>query len=118
MAIFGQPLAKSSQYKWLNVQNITNNNFDPALSVKSPAGRPVTVLLRNNKSTELLVQGIKVMTYTQTDYPQGAGINDLITDDSNAPVEFFNMQGVKVSGDEPGLYIRRQGSKTDKVIIK
>jgi len=25
---------------------------------------------------------------------------------------------VKVSGDEPGLYIRRQGSKVEKVIIK
>lgn len=117
MGLFGKPLAKSSQYKWLNVQNIKNTNFTPALSVESAAGNPVTVLLRNNKATELLVQGIKIMTYTQTEYPGGSGVNDIIADDANAPVEFFNMQGVKVSGDEPGLYIRRQGAKVSKVIL-
>ena len=38
--------------------------------------------------------------------------------DSDSAVEYFNLQGVKVSGDAPGVYIRRQGSKTDKVIIR
>jgi len=41
-----------------------------------------------------------------------------ISDDENAPVEFFNLQGVKVNGNEPGLYIRRQGSKATKIIVK
>lgn len=38
--------------------------------------------------------------------------------DENAPVEYYNLQGMKVSGNEPGLYIRRQGSKTTKVLVK
>ena len=36
----------------------------------------------------------------------------------NAEVEYFNLQGVKVSGAEPGLYIRRQGEKATKVIVR
>ncbi|MDE6072560.1 MAG: hypothetical protein K2G53_08430 [Muribaculaceae bacterium] len=36
----------------------------------------------------------------------------------NGEAVYYNLQGVKVSGNEPGLYIRRQGNKTEKVIIK
>lgn len=48
---------------------------------------------------------------------EGSGVTE-ISDDENAPVEFFNLQGVKVNGNEPGLYIRRQGSKATKIIVK
>ncbi len=37
--------------------------------------------------------------------------------DENAPVEYFNLQGVRVANPENGLYIRRQGSKVSKVIL-
>lgn len=47
-----------------------------------------------------------------------SGITD-ITADEDAPVEFFNLQGVRVSGDlTPGLYIRRQGSVATKIAVK
>ena len=36
----------------------------------------------------------------------------------NAPVEYFNLQGVRVANPENGLYIRRQGNKVTKVIVK
>lgn len=41
-------------------------------------------------------------------------------DNSNAPVEYFNIQGVKVNGDNlnNGVYIRRQGSDVQKVMVK
>lgn len=38
--------------------------------------------------------------------------------DSEEEVVYYNLQGVKVSGSEPGVYIRRQGNKTTKVIVK
>ena len=38
--------------------------------------------------------------------------------DANAPVEYFNLQGVRVANPENGLYIRRQGNKTTKVAVK
>lgn len=49
-----------------------------------------------------------------------SGIADITADDANAPVEFFNLQGVRVNADNlvPGIYVRRQGSKTSKVLVK
>ena len=37
--------------------------------------------------------------------------------DSNAPKEYYNMQGVRVENPGKGLYIVRQGSKAFKVIL-
>lgn len=45
------------------------------------------------------------------------GIED-IEADNNAPVEYFNLQGVRVANPENGLFIRRQGNKVTKVIVK
>lgn len=44
------------------------------------------------------------------------GISD-ITVDENAPVEYFNLQGIKISADDAtnGIFIRRQGGKSVKV---
>lgn len=36
----------------------------------------------------------------------------------NAPVEYFNLQGVKVAEPSNGIFIRRQGNKTSKIAIK
>lgn len=49
-----------------------------------------------------------------------AGIVDIEIDNSNAPVEYFNLRGVRVNGNSlvPGLYIRRQGSETTKIIVR
>lgn len=45
------------------------------------------------------------------------GIAD-ITVDNDAPVEYFNLQGIRVENPTSGLYIRRQGAHTEKVIIR
>lgn len=50
-----------------------------------------------------------------------SAIDSIVVDgDENAPVEYFNIQGVRVNADQlvPGLYIVRQGSKTSKIIVK
>lgn len=38
----------------------------------------------------------------------------------NAPVEYYNLNGVRIDADSaaPGLYIKRQGNKATKVIIR
>lgn len=42
-----------------------------------------------------------------------------IESDQDAPVEYYNLQGVRINGElTPGLYIRRQGTATSKVIIR
>ena len=37
--------------------------------------------------------------------------------DANAPVEYYNLQGVRVNNAENGIFIRKQGNKTIKVIL-
>ena len=36
--------------------------------------------------------------------------------DENAPVEYFNLQGIRVNNPENGLYIRRQGNTVTKIM--
>lgn len=44
-------------------------------------------------------------------------VEDLDADD-NAPVEYYNLNGMKVSNPQGGIFIRRQGNTTEKVILK
>ena len=44
------------------------------------------------------------------------GIADVATD--AAPVEYYNLQGVRVRNPSNGVYLRRQGSVTRKVMVK
>lgn len=46
-----------------------------------------------------------------------SGVEGVVADDENAPVEYFNLQGMRVAADQPGIYIRRQGSNVEKVSI-
>lgn len=70
-------------------------------------------VIRPNSGTSKQVRFAKIaVTYTG-----GAGVNDIVMDE-NAPVEYFNMQGVKVANPENGIYIKRQGSKVTKAIVK
>ena len=48
----------------------------------------------------------------------GVGIVDAIEDDVNAPVRYFNLQGVEIANPTEGLFIRVQGKKATKVIIR
>lgn len=54
-----------------------------------------------------------------SDYIDAAGVGSAIVDDTDAPVQLYDLRGVPVHGDAaPGLYIRRQGDKVSKVMIK
>lgn len=47
-----------------------------------------------------------------------SGLDEVIADE-NAPVEYFNLQGLRVSDPQPGqMVIRRQGSKVSKIIVR
>ena len=44
------------------------------------------------------------------------GVESVIAGE-NAPVEYYNLQGVKVARPENGIFIRKQGTKTTKVVL-
>ncbi len=50
---------------------------------------------------------------------ENVGINKIaIENDANAPVEYYNLQGVKVANPSNGVFIKVQGKKASKVYVK
>lgn len=51
-------------------------------------------------------------------YMPSAGI-ETVTNDTIAPVEYYNLQGMRITTPEAGkMYIRRQGARIDKIILR
>lgn len=73
---------------------------------------PGSLYLANDASTKLQLPENRDL----------AGISEIANDaiDANAPVEYYNLQGMRILNVEnnPGLYIRKQGNTTTKVYMK
>ena len=104
-------LAEEYQYTWTNMLQMKEGNTGN--QIDSTPGQKVSIKVRNNKGRNLLVQGMKVLCYAS----DGSGVADVEIADQNAPVEYYNLQGIRVTNPENGMFIRRQGSKTEKVIL-
>ena len=48
----------------------------------------------------------------------GSAVSEVEVADENAPVEYYNLQGVRVANPTNGLYIVKQGKKVTKQIFK
>lgn len=64
-------------------------------------GIPIAVTFNGNEGTSA-IEGIEADTTT------------------DAPAEYFNLQGIRVAADQlvPGIYIERQGNTTRKILVK
>lgn len=66
--------------------------------------------------------GIAAYTVAPEDWvdPKNSGVEKIEADTNNAPVEYFNLNGTQADKDNltPGLYISRQGSKVEKVVVR
>ena len=49
---------------------------------------------------------------------KSSAVSDITVEDSDAPVVYYNMQGVRVANPANGLYIRVQGKKATKVLVR
>ena len=66
------------------------------------------------------VKGYPTLNWMNAEQIEAAGVEDVIVDnDENAPVEYFNLQGVRIENPaKGGLYIKRQGNTATKVIVR
>ena len=55
--------------------------------------------------------------YNSEGFTGHSSVTEIESNDNNAPVEFFNLQGIKVENPQSGLYIMRQGNKVKKVYV-
>lgn len=99
----------------VNVNGTTDNEGNAVFDI------PVTWLTEYDSNPDSDA-GIPIgVTFNgKTDTPDSAGISDVTVDGGdNAPVEYFNLQGMRLSQPEAGqIVIRRQGSKVSKILVK
>lgn len=66
--------------------------------------------------TPAATTGFNSITYN---FSKTDAVNDIIAEDADAPAVYYNMQGVRVANPAAGnLYIKVQGSKATKVLVK
>lgn len=118
-------------------------NFDPAPKAEAnatdaeaaPAANAVKLYLHNHGEGDNVVLGTEDASKFNLQHETlelaekdgnlvlqkktGTGIVG-IEADGNAPVEYFNLNGVQVKADNmtPGVYVRRQGKNVTKVMVK
>lgn len=82
----------------------------PAAEATEATGKSVTFTATATNN----IQTMKVIVV-----PDGqSGIESVVAADENAPVEYYNLQGVRVANPTAGLYIIKQGSKVSKAILR
>lgn len=64
-------------------------------------------------------QELGYFTNTKITFGGTGAINEVAVDNNNAPVEYFNLQGVRVNEPVAGqIVIRRQGNEVSKLLVK
>lgn len=102
---------------WGDAQN-SSDNFAAAGSF---AENGDTKTISYNDLSWLLGNGQELGYFTNTTITFGGtgAINDVAVDNNNAPVEYFNLQGVRVNEPVAGqIVIRRQGNEVSKLLVK
>ena len=80
-----------------------------------------TIIAHDKAAAKDLLKYESVRFYCKEDVAvDNAGVAEIVIDDENAPVELYNLNGVRINSDNlvPGLYIRRQGAKASKIIVR
>ncbi len=101
------------------IAKLSNSNGKSTVTITDETYivRPVVEELNFTKPA---IVGIFKNSVTVLDFeiPGMTGISNVTVADENAPVEYYNLQGVRVENPANGLYIKRQGKTATKVFVK
>lgn len=98
---------QSSYYSGIS-KSVADVTYDPTY------GYPTEVVFKYSYNDEpMQMQSRQVYG----DYALYSGVEAPVVDE-NAPVEYYNLQGVRVANPSNGIYIRRQGTAVSKVMIR
>lgn len=99
---------------------LTWSTSDPSMASVTQEGK-VYPLVEEGTVTISVTDGKNLSaSYTAIIDVNATGIEEVTVDGYNTPVEYYNLNGIRVAADAltPGLYVRRQGSKSEKFIVK
>lgn len=94
------------------------------LEAEDMEGNPLVYLLSKIKLVQVAspITQTGIFSLDNLLYLGNAGVETVAVDDANAgrPVEYYNLQGVRMNGvpSSTGIYIRRQGTSAMKIVIK
>lgn len=99
-----------------SADNVTISVDTPERSFRAPAKAPAA----DAAFTNVIAGAPAKVSFSGATVYDGVttGIDNVIDNDSDEPVEYYNLQGVKVENPAAGIYIFRQGSRTGKILIK
>lgn len=104
---------------------INGKPADPSCAItKTVDGNNVTITIPVNAT--LFYDPSSGKIYYDNDYPsiitfteETAGVDNVLDNSNNAPVEYYNLQGMRVENPVSGqLLIKKQGTKATKVLVK
>ena len=79
----------------------------------NPANLGAKITLNGNIMAYFSIAGLKGATEYVIVTPSAI---EEVGADVNAPIEYYNLQGMKVANPENGIFIKKQGAKTTKVV--
>lgn len=102
-----------------NIRSIDSKNTTPPVYGKGVFANVQTLASKLNVPTESVP--LYQTAYAWIDFwniigKEFSGVEDAFMDDAEEPAEYYNLNGVKVENPEKGIYIKKQGGKTTKVV--
>lgn len=79
--------------------------------------KAVITLTDGQKSEEIMFPGA-AQGWTGLEIDMRSDAITAVEAENDAPVEYFNLQGVRVENPVNGLFIRRQGTKVTKIVVR
>ncbi|MDY4811572.1 MAG: hypothetical protein SO168_05890, partial [Muribaculaceae bacterium] len=104
-------LARAAEVEWTN--KVAEESEEYVIPVPT---EPVHTVYIEAKSVNNGIHS-EVNKLTLNQEGTTTGIEGVEAENENAPVEYFNLQGVRVMNPAQGLYIRRQGNRVEKVAL-
>lgn len=121
--VAGRGIISANLGSKLNDEIFTDFDLPMTAKFTAPADGKVylRIYLRNtygegNKHGGLWMDVDMVKIWSPED-TEGAGVNVIEVSDANAPVEYYNLQGVRVANPQNGIFIRKEGNKALKVVL-
>lgn len=110
----------STVVNWFSSQVTLNTYFkDDVLTIGTPELNDAVFGYQDDKLADVVwvdSEGAAAPMYGSVTFPVTSGIKAVETAGTDAPVEYFNLQGVRVDNPSNGIFISRQGNVTKKVI--
>ena len=85
-------------------------SFDPAGNLVAAGHYLGVFTIPTDKNSHL--------TMSKTIIGKTSSLDGVENDDDFASVEYYNLQGMKVTNPHGGIFIKKQGKKAEKVLIR